>query len=125
MSVAAPEKVLSLHDRVLDASVWTYRVSGLETWTREQTHGWAIGTQPFDLIIPKLRRVEEVETADSLAAINLQRLAECQRSGLDVWVLVPLKEVGRAQDRLRGVAGHVQAWWVEKDRVLFGEPRLL
>ena len=124
MSVTAPAKALTLHDLVIDASARTYRLSGQVTWKREVTAKWALGTEPFDLVVPALRRVEEVETAETIGQLDLDRLAQCRQAGLEVWVLVPLNQVGAVQARLHGVVDRVQPWWLDGDRIVFGDPRL-
>jgi hypothetical protein len=123
MSITAPAKALSLHDQVIDASARTYELSGQVIWKREATAKWALGAEPFDLVVPSLRRVEEIETAETLDQLDLDRLAQCRQAGLEVWVLVPLNHVGAVHARLLGVVDRVQPWWLVDDRVVFGDPR--
>jgi hypothetical protein len=124
VSVTAPVQAISVHDLVLNASVRTYELSGHVTWTRQATAKWAVGTEPFDLFVPEFRRIEEVETAETLQHVDLKRLAQCRQAGLEVLVLVPLNQVGVAQTKLRGFVDKIQPWWIKNNRVLFGEARL-
>lgn len=124
MGVAAPAKAVSLHDLVIDASARTYTLSGQATWKREATAKWAVGSEPFDLVVPALRRVEEIETAETLDRLDVDRLAQCRQTGLEVWVLVPIAEIGAVHAKLHGIVDRVQPWWLVGERIVFGDPRL-
>src|SRR5439155_18548549 len=77
----------SLHDHILETSARSYRLSGYTVWTKHAGPS-AVGARPFDLVIPDLRRVEEVETTESLNGVDVERLRKCRMAGLEVWVLV-------------------------------------
>jgi hypothetical protein len=124
MAITAPTKALALHDLVIDASARTYTLSGQVTWKREATAKWALGTEPFDLVVPALRRVEEIETAETVDHLDLDRLAQCRQAGLEVWVLVPIAAIGAVHAKLHGIVDRVQPWWLVDDRIVFGDPRL-
>src|SRR5260370_28744854 len=94
MAITAPVRALSLHDLVIDASARTYTLSGQVTWKREATAKWAIGAEPFDLVVPALRRVEEIETAETIDRLDLHQLAQFKQRRLDVWALMPITLIG-------------------------------
>lgn len=119
---AAPR--VSIHDLVVDASAQTYRLSGHEAWANHLAVGSGFGEIPFDLVIPAFRRVEEVETAETIGNIDQNRLSKLREAGLEVRVLVPLADVGAAHARLRGHVDWIQPWWIENQKVHFGSPRL-
>ena len=119
----APTNV-SLHDLVVNASALTYRQSGHIAWANHIAIGSGFGEIPFDLVIPAFRRVEEVETAETIATMDHQRLNKLREAGLEVRVLVPIADVGAAHAKLRGHVDWIQPWWIENQKVHFGNPRL-
>ncbi len=113
----------SLHDRILETSARSYRLSGYTVWTKHSGPS-AAGADPFDLVVPDLRRIEEIETSDSLPKADVDRLQKCRNAGMEVWVLVPLAEVGRAHGMFRGAADKIVPWWEGPEKVHFGDPQL-
>jgi hypothetical protein len=75
------------------------------------------------IVLPNLRRVEEVVTDLALTDDEKRRL-ENLRKDFEVWVLVPLSEIGAAHTVLRGVADRVQPWWQDGPSIQFGAPRI-
>lgn len=112
---------LLLHDQIVRASVASYAHQGTRAMASWELNGEATGDDP-DIIIPDLRRVEEIATR--LADVDVDRLERLRKLGFEVWVLVPLAEMGSAHSHLRGLVDRIQAWWVDEDRIRFGEPRL-
>lgn len=115
---------LTVHDLVIETSARTYQLHGYEVRTRHQLTPRQFGRRPFDLVVPEIRRVEEVETEETLGSLDLERLLRCRRAGLQVWVLVPLKSIGAVSARLRGSADHLIPFWLADGDVRFGPPRL-
>jgi hypothetical protein len=123
MALQVTERI-SLHDLAVEAAAHMYQVQGYQALIRHQPHPDLYGRAPFDLFLPALERVEEVETAESLPAADLARLRRCREEGLQVWVLVQLDAVGAAYASLKGAADHVIPFWtLQDDRVRFGLPR--
>lgn len=112
-----------LHDLVVQAALRSYEIDGKEAvpYWRGSSNGHAVP----DLVIPSLRRVEEIETEESLSESIEQRLDALVATGMEVWVLVPILKLGESRDRLRGRAHHVQSWWMEDRRIYFGRPESL
>src|SRR5919202_2812432 len=79
----------ALHDLAVQAAARMYEGDGYETLVRHQPLPSLYGRAPFDLFIPTLGRVQEVETLETLPAVDLGRLRRCRAEGLQVWVLVP------------------------------------
>jgi hypothetical protein len=115
---------VSLHDLVVEASALAYELQGYEVLRRHQPHPRRFGREPFDLLVPAIPRVEEVETAATLAAVDRRRLARCREAGLQVRLLVPLREIAAAHSLVRGCADHLVPFWLTEDAVRFGPPRL-
>lgn len=109
------------HDQIVAAVVGTYQHKGLTATPSWKLNGQRTGDDP-DLILPELRRVEEVVT--NLEEIRDERLERLRALGFEVWVLVPLTQMGLAHSRLRGLADRIQGWSVTEGRIRFGEPRL-
>lgn len=110
----------SLHDWVLVASAHSYESVGQPV----KCFVDAGSTQPaaFDLLLPEMRRIEEIETEDSLEHFRASTVEPYREDGFDVWVLVPLHTMGKAHTHLRGVADFVQPWWIEGGALKFGTP---
>lgn len=107
----------SLHDWVLVASARSYESAGQPVKCFVDAQSTA-----FDLLLPDMRRIEEIETEESLDHFRSSTVEPYREDGFDVWVLVPLHTMGKAHDRLRGVADFVQPWWVEDGALKFGTP---
>jgi hypothetical protein len=123
MALQVTERI-SIHDLAVGAAARMYQAEGYEALIRHQPRPRLYGRTPFDLFIPVLERVQEVETSDTLPAADLARLRRCREDGLQVWVLVPLDTVAAAHASLKGAADHVIPFWtLEGDRVRFGLPR--
>ena len=113
----------SVHDYVVKAAMRSYEIGGNEAvpyW-----EGSTNGEDKPDLLIPSLRRVEEVETEDTIQQVSSERLIGYQTKGLEVWILVPITKLGEAHQRLRGAASRVQPWWIHDGRICFGRPESL
>jgi hypothetical protein len=110
-----------IHDQVVRAAVTSYEHIGDKAIPFWALNGQGLGVDDPDVLIPELRRVEEVATA--LSEISEIRLKRFRELGLEIWVLVPLTEIGAAHGRLRGLVDRIQAWWVEDNAIRFGEPR--
>lgn len=118
----ASEDSTDLHDLVVRASLGSYAAvgqRGMPFWERSEE----AGMHP-DLVLPGLRRVEEIETEQSFDHVDEGRIAQLRRLGMELWILVPLSKIAEAHERFRGVADRLQPWWVDDDRVAFGEPRV-
>lgn len=111
------------HDRVVDATALTYRAHGHAVALRARPEGASPGAQ-FDVVVPALRTIEEVETRASLAEVDPGRLAATRARGWLVTVLVPLDELGAAHRVLHDACDLIQAYWFEDDAVRFGATRV-
>ncbi len=114
---------VSVHKAVLSASLWSYLAGGEEVTVAEDCSGEDLSSWP-DLLLPRLRRAEKIETEETLDTFDLDRSRRFREAGLDVWALVPLAAVGRAHEYLTDAVDRIQPWWIESGRVRFGEPRL-
>src|ERR1041385_8448929 len=99
-----------LHDRLLEESLNSYRHHGIQAVPYWETK--TEGAFP-DLLIPKLRRAEEIETEETLPNFDYTKLSRYISDGLEVWVLVPLSSMHIAHSQLRGYADRIQPWWFE------------
>jgi hypothetical protein len=123
MALQVTERI-SIHDLAVEAAARMYQVEGYQALIRHQPRRRLYGHSPFDLFIPALQRVQEVETAETLPEADIARLRRCREDSLQVWVLVPLDTVAAAYAALKGAADHVIPFWIlEGDRVRFGLPR--
>jgi hypothetical protein len=101
-----------------------YEGDGYETLVRHQPLPSLYGRAPFDLFVPTLARVQEVETLETLPAVDLGRLRRCRAEGLQVWVLVPTDALFLAHATLKDAADHIVPFWaLDGERVRFGQPR--
>ncbi len=114
----------SIHDRVLEASARSYQLSGHRTLLHHRHRASGLVDQTFDLVLPDLGRVEEVETARTIHEMDISKLRGGREAGLEVWVLAPLAQMGTAHARLRGTVDRILPWWIKGGRVRFGGPRL-
>lgn len=113
----------SLHDLVVKAVHESYATDGhavVPNWTMSTN-----GHRKPDLLIPSLRRIEEVETDETFDELDPSEFEDFLREGLEVWLLVPLGKLGQAHTRFRGKAHRVQAWWVNDERICFGRAEAL
>jgi hypothetical protein len=116
---------ISVHDLAVEASARAYQLQGYEAHIHSRPGPSKAGRSPFDVVVPELRRVEEIETAETLASLDLKRLQRCRAQGLQVWVLVPMGALPAAHARLKGTVDHIVPFWLaDEERVRFGPPRL-
>lgn len=113
------------HSDVLLAAARAYELEGLEAVVGTPEAAKANGSALPDLLIPALRRVEEIETDETFENMDPVWYRALRDRGLEVWVVVPLHLVGRAQTKLTDCADRLQPWWEEEGRVRFGNPRHL
>jgi hypothetical protein len=114
----------AVHDLAVQAAARMYEGDGFETLVRHQPLPALDGQAPFDLFLPALGRVQEVETGETLPGVDVPRLRRCRESGLQVWVLVPTDALSVAHATLKEAADHIVPFWVlEGERVRFGQPR--
>jgi hypothetical protein len=113
----------TLHDFVVQASLSSYETQGSEAVPYWMTK--ANGHPVPDLYIPSLRRVEEIETDESLSQLSQDRIDDYRARGLEVWLLVPLEKLGEARSSLTGGGGRIQPWWITESRIYFGRPESL
>ena len=124
MAVRVRESI-SVHDLAVEASARAYQLQGYEAHTRNRPDPKSSGQAAFDVVVPELRRVEEIETAETLATLDLKRLERYRRRGFQVWVLVPMGALPAAHAKLKGTVDHIVPFWLmDGDRVRFGPPRL-
>lgn len=127
MILTASDVSVSLHDAVVEAAARTYALSGERLVRGAAMNGaWdavQMGATPPDLYVPSLRRIEEIETGETIEKVDRGRLQGIRGLGLEVWVLVPLNFAGAAQTLLSGSADRLQPWWEESGRIVFGNPR--
>src|ERR1700730_16442938 len=83
MALQVTERI-SIHDLAVDAPARMYQVEGYQALIRHQPRPRQYGRTPFDLFVPALQRVQEVETAEKLPAAGLSRLRRCRGDGLPV-----------------------------------------
>ena len=115
----------SKHDIVLRAAARSYELDGLEALAVPDQGGSRNGSSLPDLLIPALRRVEEIETDETIPDLNATWYKSLRDRGLEVWVVVPLASIGEIQTRLTGFADRIQPWWEDAGRIRFGNPRHL
>src|SRR5579884_2309888 len=94
-------------EAVIGATMQSYRLAGYEVVCRrvEDSHSPTF-------VVPRLKRLERIETEDSISRVEVAELQQDRATGLEVWLVVPLKQIGEAHGRFRGVADRLQAWWV-------------
>lgn len=122
-SAGQREKTSTMHDLIVHAVAGSYQIEGHEAvpyW-----NGSSNGHKKPDLVIPALRRVEEIETDETLPSLEQSKIDHFVDQGMEVWLIVPLSKLGYAHDRFRGQASRVQAWWVKDGRICFGRPEAL
>jgi hypothetical protein len=123
MALQVSERI-SIHDLAVESAAHLSQVEGYPALIRHQPDPHRYGAAPFDLFVPALQRVQEVETAETLPRADLARLRRCRQDGLQVWVLVALDTVAAAHAALKGTADHVIPFWIlDGERVRFGLPR--
>jgi hypothetical protein len=123
MALQVSEQI-SVHDLAVEEAFRSYQIEGFQALIRHQPRPRRYGRASFDLFVPALQRVQEVETAETLPSADLARLRRCRADGLQVWVLVSLDAVAAAHAALKGAADHIIPFWVlEGNRVRFGTPR--
>jgi hypothetical protein len=114
--------VSEVHDLVVRASLSSYEAvgqRGVPFWESEE----GSGRRP-DIVVPGLRRIEEVETEESFDSLDSRTIASRRQPGMDLWVVIPLSRLAAAHERLRGVADRIQPWSLEGGQLTFGRPRM-
>jgi hypothetical protein len=74
--------------------------------------------------VPSRRRIEAIVPDVTLSRGSIAQIRRDRAAGVEVWLLVPFAELGRAQEKYRGEVDCLQSWWFDNDRVLFGAPRI-
>ena len=86
-----------------------------------------IAEDPTLIYCKKLRRLEKVcvDRAD-LESYDTRGLQSYREAGVQVWVLVPLEEMGKAHARMRESVDRIQPWWLDPDTrsIKFGSAEL-
>jgi hypothetical protein len=114
----------SEHDLILRAVLRSYALQGEQAVPYWEVK-WENETQaPPDLLLPTLRRVEEIETEETLSSVDSAKLTRFRDAGIEVWVLVPLSSMADAHRRLRGLATRIQSYWLVGSEPRFGSPEL-
>jgi len=101
---------------VFDAAARTYNLSG------HQVYGAVATGNDLEMFIPDLKRIECVHSDEE--PLDISKLSEHRRNGLEVWVLYPIGFFGEVCDQLRGKVDRVQAWWQEDGKYKFGTPQM-
>ncbi|MGW4528973.1 hypothetical protein [Amycolatopsis sp. NPDC004378] len=127
-----PDTPSALERRVCDAAVRAWHVAGEESrliaWASlaEQLGRSVTGTALGSVVlVPRLRRVECVFTADEHWDVARQALLVLADQGWAVNALVPLHTLGAAHEVFRGLPVRLQGWWERDDRdMAFTEPEV-
>lgn len=114
----------SEHDVVLLAALRSYLVHGERAIPHWEVRWSSEPQAPPDLFLPTLRRVEEIETDETLGSLDIAKLKRFRDAGIDVWVLVPLSRMADAHQKLRGLATRIQSYWLVGREPRFGNPEL-
>lgn len=104
---------------VVLAAANSYRWSGTGP-VRTQTDNPKAG---FNIELPKIRRLEKVCTGTKeIDTLDTNPIKKHRENGVEFWVLVPLEDMGKAHNRLRGYADRIQPWWFDPatKKVKFG-----
>lgn len=82
------------------------------------------GDDPTELYNKALRRLEIICVhSEELERLDRTLIRKYRTSGLELWVLVPLKAMGEAHRRLKHVADRIQPYWFDSETniVKFGK----
>jgi hypothetical protein len=117
------ESMSDVHDLVVRASLASYEAvgqRGVPFWEHADEGN---GQHP-DIVLPRLRRVEEVETEESFDSLDWATAASLRRADMELWVVVPQSRMAVAHEKLRGLADRIQPWFFEGGQPMFGRPRV-
>jgi hypothetical protein len=118
---ALVEAQTALHDLVVKAVLGRY-----ETDQQRAIPYWASSApEDFkpDIVVPALRRAEEVETGP-LPETAPSHWTLLRDRGFELWLLVPLKLLAESHRKFSDLADYIQPWWIEGGVLKFGEARL-
>lgn len=112
---------LTLSDRVLDAARWAWETHGEQpSMQTTPVNGHA---QMRSLAANHARRVEFVVADDDIDVWQIL----AQMEPVQAWqlcALVPLSMLGVAHERLGGCGFELQGWWLDGERVAFGNTEI-
>ncbi len=114
-------EVLGQHDSVMAALAAHYESQGHEAhqlWVGDLPGG---GTGMFDVWVPDLNRVLDVETTDTLITIDPHRYDAWKSAGYEIWVVAPHGKVANIERRLGKYVDRIQPWSLDGPKVLFEE----
>ena len=111
-----------LHDFIVRAVVRSYETAKEPAVPYWKTQIGALPDEP-DIVIPALRRVEEIET-DSIPDSPRAHWATFKNRGFELWLLVPRALLSEAHLRFTGIVDFLQPWWIEGNVLKFGEVRV-
>lgn len=95
---------------VISTASESYRSVGHETFS------WDLDNDEFDAFyVPNLRRVETIFNGEKLDKHCFDSFLELRSKGLEIWVLVPLPQMGQAHSSYKGFADFIQAWWWDEN----------
>lgn len=102
--------------KVFDAAIYSYTSNGIN----ENEIGYG---DKYTFFIPKIRRVENVVTSDTIDKVDISSLESHRQKGHEVWLLVDISVIGKAHKSFRDKVDKLQPWIYDKDgRVFFGYP---
>ena len=81
----------------------------------------------YNSVLPKIPRLEKVFIRfEDFEGFDPTPIQDYRASGTDFWVLVPLKAMGDAHVRFRGIADRIQPWWFDRKSniVKFGKAEI-
>lgn len=118
-AVGIEPETMGLHDSVLAALAAHYENAGHavdQLWVADLPDGT---TGMFDLYVPDLHRLIDVETNDTMISLGSHDYDVWRSAGYEVWVVAPLDKVGTVERRLRSKVDRIQPWTTDGVKVTF------
>lgn len=106
----------NIGSKVFNAAIYSYTSNGI----KEDEIGYG---DKYTFFIPKIRRVENVVTSNTIGKVDISSLESHRRKGNEVWLLVDVSVIGIAHETFRNKVDKLQPWIYSEDgRVFFGNP---
>jgi hypothetical protein len=114
-------QALGLHDSVMAALAAHYESQGHDVrqlWVGDLESG---ETGMFDIWLPQLNRLVDVETDDTLITIDPHRYDPWRSAGYEIWVVAPAEKMRQVTRRLGRYVDHIEPWSLDGAKVAFGQ----
>lgn len=116
---------VDVRSRVADAAVRSYELGGATTHPIDFSDHAPLADEMACFLVEDLQRLECVLPVENGPEKYRDLLVHATNTNRDVWVVVPIRLLGRSHEVMRGLPLHLQGWWeAEGGRICFTAPEV-